>query len=108
EHCSCGCHDHHGHHHADEVFVSWGKETTKTYTEEEIKSILTAFDEDPDHCGMILRSKGIVPAGEGKWIHFDYVPGEHDVRFGCASLVGKLCVIGVSLNEDHLAQLFGV
>ena len=112
EHCSCGCHDHdhhdhdHHHHHADEVFISWGVETPKKFTEEEIRDILTAFDED-DH-GMILRAKGIVAAKEGAWIHFDYVPGEADVRRGAAGVTGRLCVIGSGICEDHLKHLFGL
>ena len=107
EHCTCGCHDHdHHHHHADEVFTSWGVETVKTFSEAELQRILTALDSG-DY-GAILRAKGIVPAGEGKWLHFDYVPEEHEVRFGSADYTGRLCVIGAELKEHELHHLFGV
>ncbi|MBQ0037681.1 MAG: GTP-binding protein [Clostridiales bacterium] len=101
----CSCHDHH-HHHADEVFTSWGVETVKTYTEGDIRRILTALDSG-DY-GAILRAKGIVPVGDGKWLHFDYVPEEHEVRFGPADYTGRLCVIGSQLNEHELEHLFGI
>ena len=105
EHCCCG-HDHdHHHHHADEVFTSWGMETPKQFTEEEIRKVLAAFDEMA--CGTVLRAKGIVNA-EGGWIHFDYVPGETDVRRGAAGVTGRLCVIGSNLDEAKIAELFGV
>ena len=109
EHCECGCHDHehHHHHHADEVFASWGVETAKKFTEDEINECLEAF-EDMHKYGMILRAKGIVPATDGKWIYFDYVPGESNVRYGAASITGRLCVIGSKINEDALKELFGV
>ena len=109
EHCNCGCHDHehHHHHHADEVFASWGVETAKKFTEDEINECLDAF-EDMHKYGMILRAKGIVPATDGKWIYFDYVPGESNVRYGAASITGRLCVIGSKINEDALKELFGV
>ena len=108
EHCDCGCHDHeHHHHHADEVFTSWGVETTKKFTAEEIENCLDAL-EDMHRYGMILRAKGIVQGTDGKWIHFDYVPGEADIRFGSASIIGRLCVIGSKINEDNLKELFGV
>ena len=103
EHCACG-HDHH--HHADEVFTSWGVETAKKFTVEQIHSILEALD--TDEYGMILRAKGIVPCVSGGWIHFDFVPCEHNVRMGCADITGKLCVIGSQLNEAGVAALFGV
>ena len=107
EHCTCGCHDHdHHHHHADEVFTSWGVETVKTFSEAELQRILTALDSG-DY-GAILRAKGIVPAGEGKWLHFDYVPEEHEVRFGSADYTGRLCVIGAQLKEHELHHLFGL
>jgi len=106
EECSCGCHDHHGHHHADEVFTSWGKETVKPYTREALEHILAELD--LGECGAILRAKGIVPAGSGSWLHFDYVPGEHEVRTGPADYTGRLCVIGADLKEDRLAALFGL
>lgn len=103
--CSCG-HDH-GHHHADEVFTSWGKETANKYTAEEITTALKSLD-NSDTYGLILRAKGIVPCTDGKWIHFDYVPGEADVRFGSAEITGRLCVIGSDIKEDALASLFRI
>ncbi|MBD5133749.1 MAG: GTP-binding protein [Clostridiales bacterium] len=108
EECSCGCHghDHHGHHHADEVFTSWGKETVKPFTKEDLERILAELD--LGECGAILRAKGIVPAGDGSWLHFDYVPEEHEVRAGPADYTGRLCVIGADLKEDKLAALFGL
>ena len=107
EHCTCGCHDHdHHHHHADEVFTSWGVETPKQFSEGEIERILTALDSG--EYGAILRAKGIVPAAEGKWIHFDYVPEEHEVRYGSADYTGRLCVIGSQLKEHELHHLFGL
>ena len=107
EHCTCGCHDHdHHHHHADEVFTSWGVETTKKFTAEQIKNALHQLDSG-DY-GMILRAKGIVACADGGWIHFDYVPEEHDVRSGSAAVIGKLCVIGSKLDEKAVAGLFGV
>ncbi len=105
EHCTCGCHDHHhGHHHADEVFTSWGMETPNVYSMEEIKKILTALDSG--EYGMILRAKGMVPAEDGTWIYYDYVPEEHDVRSGKPEVTGKICVIGSKLDEAKLAVLF--
>ena len=108
EACSCGCHDHdhHGHHHADEVFTSWGRETVKPFTQEQLEHILSELD--LGECGAILRAKGIVPAGDGTWLHFDYVPEEHQVRTGPADYTGRLCVIGAELKEDKLAALFGL
>ena len=111
EHCTCGCHDHdhhdhHGHHHADEVFASWGVETIKAFTEAELTSILEALD--GEDYGVILRAKGIVPCAEGGWIHFDYTPGEMDIRKGGADFTGRLCVIGSGIREDGLKTLFGV
>ena len=100
----CGCHHHH--HHADEVFTSWGVETVKVFTEGELDRILTALDSG-DY-GAILRAKGIVHSEGGKWLHFDFVPEEHQVRFGAADYTGRLCVIGSQLKEDKLAQLFGL
>ena len=108
EDCACGCHDHdHHHHHADEVFTSWGKESTKTFTQADLESILPCLEDEKQY-GRILRAKGIVPASDGRWIHFDYIPGEADVRFGSAGVIGRLCVIGSELHEDALAVLFGV
>ncbi|MBQ3023510.1 MAG: GTP-binding protein [Clostridia bacterium] len=104
EGCSCGCHDHsHGHHHADDVFSSWGKETVRTYTKEEISSILAQLESVS--FGVILRAKGVVKGNDG-WIHFDYVPGEADVRTGTSSTIGKICVIGSKINEEKLDVLF--
>ncbi len=100
----CGCHHHH--HHADEVFTSWGVETVKVFTEAELDHILTALDSG-DY-GAILRAKGIVHSEDGKWLHFDFVPEEHQVRFGVADYTGRLCVIGSQLKEDKLAALFGL
>ena len=103
EHGVCCCHHHH--HHADEVFTSWGAETVHSYTEEDIRRILTALD--TGDYGAILRAKGIVPSG-GKWLHFDYVPEEQDVRYGSADYTGRLCVIGAQLKEDKLKELFSL
>ena len=105
--CTCGCHDHdHEHHHADEVFTSWGKETVKPFSKEDLEHILSELD--LGECGAILRAKGIVPAGDGSWLHFDYVPEEWSVRPGPADYTGRLCVIGAELKEDKLAALFGL
>ena len=101
---ACSCHHHH--HHADEVFTSWGAETVHSYTEEDIRRILTALD--TGDYGAILRAKGIVPAADGQWLHFDYVPQEHEVRYGSADYTGRLCVIGSQLKEDGLKTLFGL
>ena len=100
----CECHHHH--HHADEVFTSWGVETPKAFTMDELKAELAALD-DGEKYGAVLRAKGIVK-GEGCWIHFDYVPGESNIRTGSASVMGRLCVIGSKLNEHELSELFGV
>ena len=101
----CGCHHHH--HHADEVFTSWGVETVKTFTEGDLERILSALDSG--EYGAILRAKGIVPAADGgQWLHFDFVPEEHQVRRGPADYTGRLCVIGAELKEDKLAALFGL
>ncbi len=101
----CGCeHDHHGHHHADEVFTSWGRESPAKYTREKIESILTALDSGA--YGSILRAKGMVPAEDGTWIYYDYVPEEHDIRTGKPEVTGKFCVIGAELKEDKLEELF--
>ena len=100
----CECHHHH--HHADEVFTSWGVETPKAFTMDELKADLAALD-DGEKYGAVLRAKGIVK-GEGGWIHFDYVPGESNIRTGSASVMGRLCVIGSKLNEHELSELFGV
>ena len=103
-------HHHHHHHHghdADEVFISWGEETHKKYTKAEIEGCLKAL-EDAEKYGIVLRAKGYVANAEGeKWIHFDYVPGEPDIRDGCAMVTGRICVIGSKLNEKAVAELFG-
>ncbi len=106
EDCTCGCHDHdHHHHHADEVFTSWGKETPAVYTAEKIAAILKELD--GGEYGMILRAKGMVPAADGTWIYFDYVPEESDIRTGKPQVTGKLCVIGSKISEEKLEALFG-
>ncbi|MBP1566244.1 MAG: DUF1292 domain-containing protein [Oscillospiraceae bacterium] len=115
EECECGHHHHHDHdgecscghhhHHADEVFSSWGTETVRKFTEDEIKNILASFT-DENNYGFILRAKGIVPAADGKWIHFDYVPDEYNVRFGGADVTGRLVVIGTNVDEAKLEALF--
>ena len=100
-------HEHHHHHHADDVFTSWGKETTNKYTADEIKSILDGFG-DKDKYGTVLRAKGIVEGSDGEWIHFDYVPGESDVRTGKAGVIGRICVIGAELNESAVERSFNI
>ena len=115
--CEChhhhdGEHEHHHHHHhhghdADEIFVSWGRETPKKFTEEKISACLDALSDEAKY-GVVVRAKGIVPSTDGKWIHYDYVPGEKDVRIGTAEVIGRICVIGSELNEKALAELFGV
>ncbi len=106
-HCCCG-HDHHDHHHhhADEVFTSWGVETAKKFSRADVENALKALDSG--EYGIVLRAKGIVACADGGWIHFDFVPGELDIRMGGAATIGKLCVIGSQLNEAAVAQLFGV
>ncbi len=101
EECSCGCG---GHHHADEVFSSWGIDGTRSYTKEELEAALSEIENEEKY-GMVLRAKGIVPTEEG-WLHFDYTPGEADVRLGSAAAAGRLCVIGSKINEEALAELF--
>ena len=106
--CSCGCHhDHHGHHHADEVFQNIGVETPRKFEEAAIRAALDELD-DEKRFGSILRAKGILPLTDGKWLHFDYVPGESDVRYGSADYTGRLCVIGTKINEAALKELFGL
>ena len=101
-------HGHEGHHHADEVFTSWGLESPKKYSEENIREILSKLaDEDSKEYGMILRAKGIVPGQDGRWIHFDLVPGEEEIRYGAADYTGRICVIGAELKEEALKDLFG-
>ena len=107
-HCDCHHHDNehgHHHHHADEVFVSFGAETTKKYGREELEGILAALTNEK--YGLVLRAKGIVECKCGKWLHFDYVPGEGDVREGSAAIIGRLCVIGSKLDRHALEELFG-
>ena len=104
EGCGCG---HHHHHHADEVFESWGVETAKTYSAEELGAILSRLTNAVEY-GTVLRAKGIVAGKDGKWLHFDYNPGEPDVHEGAPSYTGRLCVIGSKLDKEELAELFGV
>ena len=118
--CTCGCHDHdhehHHHHHdgcscghdhhADEVFQSWGVETPKKFTEDELKGCLTELGDIS--LGTVLRAKGIVPSADGGWLHFDYVPGMPEIRHGAADYTGRLCVIGAELDESRLAEIFGI
>ena len=101
----CGCHEHH-HHHADEVFQSWGQETPHKYTKEQLSSILSALGDIS--LGTVLRAKGIVPTPDGEWLHFDFVPGQPEIRHGAADYTGRLCVIGADLDTDRIAELFGV
>ena len=103
--CGCG-HDYH-HHHADEVFTSWGRETIKKYTKENLEKMLEALSAS-DEYGIILRAKGMLPAEDGTWIYFDMVPEETEIREGAPEYTGRLCVIGSKLNEDKLAELFGL
>ena len=105
---TCGCHDHHhehGHHHADEVFGSWGMETPDQYSKEDLEEILAALEDDEKY-GMVLRAKGMVPCTEGGFIYFDYVPGESNIRPGKPDVTGKFCVIGSKLKEEALKELF--
>ena len=102
----CHDHEHHHHHHADEVFTSWGVETAKKFTKESVEAALKALD--TEKYGLVLRAKGILPAQDGSWIHFDYVPEEASIRTGSADITGKLCVIGSKLDEKGIAELFGV
>ena len=105
--CSCGHHHHHHHgHDADEVFVSWGKETVRKFGEDELSAMLAKLDDG--EYGLVLRAKGIVPCTDGGWIHFDYTPGEQNIRKGPADYTGRLCVIGSKLEDEKLAKLFGV
>ena len=106
EGCSCGCGHDHEHHHADEVFASWGMETAHKFTVGSVEAALNSLD--TGRFGMILRAKGIVACAEGGWIHFDYVPGEVNVRMGTASVIGKLCVIGAQMDNAGIAALFGL
>jgi len=114
ETCGCGCHHdhhhehgHHEHHHADEVFQSFGLETTHKFTKDHIEAVLSSLADFAQY-GQVLRAKGIVESRNGQWIHFDYVPGEPDVRYGSAAVTGMVCVIGVDLEEDAIKELFGL
>lgn len=104
----CACHHHHHHHghDADEVFVSWGAETPRKFTEEELRHILAQLESG--EYGTVLRSKGLVDAADGQWLYFDYVPGEPDIRRGAPGVTGRICVIGSQLKEDNLQALFNV
>ena len=104
--CSCGHHHHHHGHDADEVFTSWGVETVRLFGENELSVMLAKLDDG--EYGMVLRAKGIVPCADGGWLHFDYTPGEQNIRKGPADYTGRLCVIGSKLADEKLAQLFGV
>ena len=104
--CSCGHHHHHHGHDADEVFVSWGRETVRKFGEDELSAMLAKLDDG--EYGIVLRAKGIVPCTDGGWIHFDYTPGEQNIRKGPADYTGRLCVIGSKLVDEKLASLFGV
>lgn len=109
--CDCGCHGHHhgadGHHHADEVFTSWGMQTPSKYTKESLENILEQLEEE-SRFGLVLRAKGMVPAKDGGWLYFDYVPGESDIRQGSPEVTGKICVIGAKLQEEKLEELFQI
>ena len=113
DHGECGCghdhnhHDHEGHHHADDVFTSWGRETIRTFDKEGIETILKRLETEEEF-GNVLRAKGMVAGADGKWIYFDMVPGEHEVREGAPEYNGRICVIGAELNEQKLAELFGL
>lgn len=103
----CCHHEHHGHHHADEIFTSWGIESPKKYSADDVNRILNELD-DADKYGIVLRAKGMVPSKDGgdKWVYFDYVPEESEIRSGKPDVTGKICVIGSKLNEDNLSLLF--
>ena len=105
--CSCGHDHHHGHHHADEVFTSWGVETPDKYDKETLSEILRKLSETDDY-GEILRAKGMLPTPEGKWMFFDLVPEEYEIRDGEPEITGRICVIGAKLKEDALKELFNV
>jgi G3E family GTPase len=115
EDCTCGCHDHdhehehhHHHHHADEAFTSWGVETPRKFTKDELTSILEKLANTEEY-GVVLRSKGIVPSADSdEWFYFDLVPQEYEIRTGDPDYTGKLCVIGSKINEDGLKLLFNV
>ena len=106
----CHCHDHHHehhHHHADEVFVSFGAETIKKFNADKLRTFLEGLVEQEKY-GMVLRAKGIIESDDGRWIHFDYIPGEPDIRYGSAGVIGRLCVIGSGLNKETISEELGV
>ncbi len=105
EGCGCGHDHHHGHHHADEVFTSWGVETPNKYDKETLSEILRKLSETDDY-GDILRAKGMLPTPDGKWMFFDLVPEEYEIRDGEPEITGRICVIGSKLKEDALKELF--
>ena len=105
--CGCGNHHHDHHHHADEVFTSWGRETVKKYSRENLEKILATLSESGEY-GVIRRAKGMLPAEDGTWIYFDMVPEETEIREGAPEYTGRLCVIGSKLNEEKLAEIFGL
>lgn len=112
EECGCGhhhehhhSHEHHHHHDADEVFVSWGCETAAKFEKEKIENIFKLFSKGTEY-GMVLRAKGIVEGKDGNWIHFDYVPGETDIRTGSAEVTGRICVIGSGIDKERIEKLF--
>ena len=107
EGCSCGCGGHHHHHHADEVFVSAGAETTAKFNAQKLAEQLEELCDEGKY-GIVLRAKGIVAGDDGNWIHFDYVPGEPDIRTGVAGIIGRLCVIGSGLDIEAIGNLLGV
>ena len=100
-------HDHHDHHHADEIFDEVGAETAHQFSEEQVRDALRGLSNFAE-CGQVLRAKGIVAGENGKWIHFDYVPGEPEIREGAAETTGRICVIGVGLDEERIRELFGL
>lgn len=107
--CCCGHdHEHHHHHHADDVFTSVGMESAHKYTEDELEDILKKLSSEQSGYGNILRAKGIVPAVEGEWFHFDLVPGEYEIRRGSADYTGRMCVIGAELKEADIKELFHI
>ena len=101
-------HDHEEHHHADDVFTSMGMESAHTYSEKELTEILQKLSAEDNGFGNILRAKGIVPADEGQWFHFDLVPGEYEIRRGSADYTGRMCIIGAELKENEIKQLFHI
>lgn len=110
ENCTCGCHDHdhHHHHHADDVFTSWGQETPEKFEKARLEKILKTLADNSEEYGVILRAKGMLPTPEGKWLFFDLVPEEYEVRDGSPEVTGKICVIGSELKGDKLKELFGL